>query len=530
MSSFIAAIDSYAASQPDEYAFVNSADERLTYSQLAARSGAFAARLQAECAPAAASGDATAPCAPIAVYGHKSSAMIVSFVACAKSGHAYVPLDTSLPDERIASILGQLDSPLLIDTTGRFPDALHAYVRSCIDVSADGFFDALGAAQSCEQSAAHAHEHACVQGDDTFYILFTSGSTGTPKGVEVSASNVDAFWEWMCDAFAREEHQVFFNRAPFTFDLSVTDLVRGLGAGDTLFALENDAESDTARMFEALAKSGVTFWVSTPSFADLCLADPGFGPNLLPDLRTFFFVGETLRNETARQLLERFEKATVVNGYGPTESTVLVTATEIDMETADKPEPLPVGTVKPNVQLAILDPETLEPLPAGTPGELFIVGDTVAKGYFKRDDATRDAFESYPHPVPEGMRAYRTGDECTLDATGMLHFHGRYDFQVKLHGYRIELGDIESNLCQLEQVRQACVLPVEKDGVYAYLRAFVQLEDGVEAAFATTRAIKAALGEHLPAYMVPRAFTYLDAWPLNANGKVDRKALAALET
>lgn len=524
MSLFVAAIDSFGVQQPQTCAFVNSADEQITYGQLTTYSDAFAAQLLSENPLSSATGksERKAPTqgAPIAVYGHKNPAMVVSFIACAKSGHPYVPLDTSLPNDRIVSILEQLDCPLVIDTTGAFPPALHEKAQAVQDVSSSNYFANLPTGRPLQES--------CVAGNDTFYILFTSGSTGTPKGVEVSSDNVDAFWTWMCKAFARSTHQVFFNRAPFTFDLSVTDLVRGLGAGDTLFALEGEAEEDLACAFEALAKNNVTFWVSTPSFADLCLADPQFSSRRFPCLKTFFFVGETLRNETARQLLERFDGTTVINGYGPTESTVLITATEITPAIAKRPTPLPVGIAKPHIKLAILDPETLEALPAGTPGELFIVGDTVAKGYFKRDGATREAFGSYPYPVPEGMRAYRTGDQCTVDEQGMLYFHGRYDFQVKLHGYRIELGDIESNLCNLELIRQACVLPVEKDGTPSYLRAFVQLENGIDASFSTTRIIKAALGKLLPSYMVPRAFTYIDTMPLNTNGKVDRRALAGL--
>ena len=127
-----------------------------------------------------------------------------------------------------------------------------------------------------------------------------------------------------------------------------------------------------------------------------------------------------------------------------------------------------------------------------------------------------------PMVVPAGARSYRTGDKCTVDDSGMLHFHGRYDFQVKLHGYRIELGDIESHLCLLDGVRQACVIPIQKNGANAYLRAFVQLEGGLEASFATTRILKAALQQKLPGYMVPRTFSYVEEFPTNANGKIDR--------
>lgn len=531
MSQFITSIENSARTTPDARVFFNSAGQSLTYAQLLSAMNALGAHYQA-LATKDNTGEHTAK--PIAVYGHKSPGMIAAFFAASKAGCTYVPLDTSAPSERIASILEQLDHPILVDTTCSLPEELRKLASHVIELDYERDLLPLvekSSGTDVETGAGTAKEldpQSCVQGEDTFYIIFTSGSTGTPKGVEVSTANIDAFWRWMCSEFTYGTPQVFFNRAPFSFDLSVTDLIRGIGAGDTLFALEEEAEASMKGTMDALAASGTTFWVSTPSFAEMCLADPAFNAELLPKLHTFFFVGETLRNETALQLLDRFPGAKVVNGYGPTESTVLVTATSITREMCASPEPLPVGSCKPNTQLAILDPESLEVLPAGAPGELFIIGDTVAKGYFNRPDATEAAFASYPYAVPDGMRSYRTGDECVLDETGMLHFRGRLDFQVKLHGYRIELGDIEANLCLAPEVRQACVIPVEKQGVVSFLRAFVQLEDGVEASFNTTKLLKERLATKLPEYMVPRAFSYLESFPLNVNGKIDRKALLAM--
>ena len=266
---------------------------------------------------------------------------------------------------------------------------------------------------------------------------------------------------------------MLFNRAPFSFDLSMTDIGLGLGAGDTMFALVEEDEADLARTFEALKRANIDFWCSTASFADMCLRDPKFDRELLPNVNTFFFVGETLKNETAAKLMERFDGCKVINGYGPTESTDLVTSVVITPEMCASPDPLPVGTAMPGCELYVLDPDTLEPVPAGQQGELFIVGNTVAKGYFGREDLTEAAFHSCPESIAKGQRSYRTGDAAFLDPDGMLQFRGRLDFQVKLHGFRIELGEIEAALCRIEGVDDACVLPIERRGSISHLAACV---------------------------------------------------------
>ena len=183
----------------------------------------------------------------------------------------------------------------------------------------------------------------------------------------------------------------------------------------------------------------------------------------------------------------------------------------------------------PGVDLAVLDPQTLERKPVGEPGELFIVGHTVAKGYWGRPDLTQAAFHSCPAEIAQGRKSYRTGDEVHLSPSGLYYFHGRLDLQIKLHGYRIELGDIESCLCASPLVHMACVLPVWRDGQIHHLCAcVVPSESASERGLALTRQIKAQVRDSLPAYMIPRSFKYLDAMPLNQNGKADRKALAGI--
>ena len=513
---FIGAVDAHAQHSPDVAAFRNSRNESITYAELKRQSDALAHWISCNAAIPAH--------VPIVVYGHKAPTMLVCFFACAKSGHAYVPIDVMYPRERVANIIGQLGDTAALDTVGTLPEVLGSEL-GCPYVAPETL---KAACMGNERPSSD----ACVREQDAYYILFTSGSTGTPKGVEIIRECVDQFTGWFCstDYFAEDAgHRVWFNRAPFTFDLSVTDLCGALARGDTMFALESEAEQSLALMFEALSTSGITDWVSTPSVLDQCLADESFNPDLLPSLKRTLHVGEVLRPETVRIAQQRFPGLRVYNGYGPTESTDFVSLCEITSSMLEQDRSLPVGFAREGSELLVLDPETLEPVPDGTHGELFIVGDTVARGYWRREEQTDAAFHSCPAALAHGMRSYRTGDEMTRDADGQYYYHGRYDLQIKLHGYRIELGDIEATLCALDEVSAACVVPVIRDGAISHLVAVVVPSDlDAPRGFALTKQLKREMRESVPTYMVPRAFKYADELPLNPNGKADRKALAAL--
>lgn len=516
-STFVEAIESQAQARPDAVAFCNSRGETITYSQLKRRSDALACRL-------AARADIPAG-APLVIYGHKSPLMLVSFFACVKSGHAYVPVDVVYPRDRVASIIGQLGDTVAIDTTGESADILGA--GTLCPVFGLDLFEGL------DDEAADASALQPLDQGDTFYILFTSGSTGTPKGVEVMTECVDGFFRWLstCEYSERAEgeHRIWFNRSPFTFDVSITDMVAGLTLGDTMFALEDEAEKSLALAFESFAECGATDWVSTPSFVEQCLADEAFNAELLPNLQRMLLAGEVLRPETVRMAQKRFPGLRVFNGYGPTESTDLVTLCEILPEMLEEDRSLPIGYAKPESRLLVLNPETLEELPDGEHGELFVIGNTVARGYWRRDDLTQAAFRACPESLAQGMRTYRTGDEVTRESNGLYYYHGRYDLQIKLHGYRIELGDIESTLAALPEVHMACVLPVIREGSISHLVALIVPSDlDAPRGFELTKRLKRAARETIPSYMIPRSFKYVDTFPLNPSGKADRKALAAL--
>lgn len=513
---FIEGVRQCALANAQRIAFQNSNGESLTYGELQQRSDALACWLVE-------SGNLPDGM-PVVLYGHKSPYMLVCMLACAKAGHAYAPIDIVYPAGRVANIVEQIGQTIVLATTVDVPDAIPAPVVPLDEL-----------AKICSTQPNDSVELPGLAPNDTFYILFTSGSTGMPKGVEMPTCFVDYFSQWLCDDYRdripqdqRDEGLVWFNRSPFTFDLSTDDLFCGLVCGDKVFALETEAEKSFRATFDALAQSGVTDWISTPSFVDSCLVDESFSAELLPRLRRVMLAGETLRKDTVLNLRERFPGIEVFNNYGPTETGTVTLCRIIDDMLADE-RSLPIGYVGPQTDALVLDPQTLEPKAQGEAGELFIVGDVVAKGYWGREDLTKRGFHACPEELTGGRRSYRTGDECVLDPSGLLYYHGRLDGMIKLHGYRIEIGEIESVLSALSQVDMVCVLPVRReDGVVTRLVAAVQPSAScAERGLKLTKALKGAVRDTLPSYMIPSTFKYVEKIDLNANGKADRKALAA---
>jgi D-alanine--poly(phosphoribitol) ligase subunit 1 len=476
-------IDHWALAAPNAVAHI-SGDETLTYGELRRRADALSAHLAGPLSDAR---------APIAVLGHREPEMLVAFLGAAKSGRPYIPLDRALPQQRIDKILAMSRPALLLTPK---------------DIA------------KLSTSGARAPAN-CMQHDDPFYILFTSGSTGEPKGVIITLGCLEYFVGCMLEE-QKFIHlaETFLNTAPFSFDLSVMDLYCSLATGGTLFSISRDLIENPRMLYRALARSGATTWVSTPSFAQMCLVEEKFTEAMLPRVRRFLFCGETLSPEMAARLLERFPRAQVWNTYGPTEATVATTSVRIDQMILKKYSSLPVGRPMRGTDVFVAD-EYRNVLPANERGEIIIAGPNVSPGYLARPDLGTNVFFQY-----RGQRAYRTGDWGRL-RDGLLFFEGRMDEQIKLTGYRIELGDVEANLRALAQVRDAVAVPVIKNGAVQSLAAFVVLSGQNQAShFQLTQTLRKQLGERVPAYMLPRRFIFLDAFPLTANGKADRARLA----
>ncbi|MEG2304522.1 MAG: D-alanine--poly(phosphoribitol) ligase subunit DltA [Lachnospiraceae bacterium] len=495
----------YAMIQPNHIA-IQTDDALLTYRELDRTSDLLAQYLERTC------GTDTSP---ICVYGHKSPYMLICMLACVKSGRAYCPIDISVPDIRTQSILDCVNAPLVFATES----------LECADTHRIELEEIKKIIQSESEGIEESH---WVKGTDTFYIIFTSGSTGQPKGVQITADCLNHYLDWSIGLGISKEDkkdECFLNQAPFSFDLSVMDIYTSLASGSMLWTLSKEVQSDYKLLMQSLKVSNASIWVSTPSFADICLSDKQFNGEWMPNLKAFLFCGETLTPNTARRLQERFPSVKIVNTYGPTESTVAVTDVYITPRYVEANTSLPVGVAKPGTIIEVRKANGCI-AKDGEKGEIIILGDTVSTGYYKDSKTSENAF--FIREVDGKMvRGYHTGDEGYLQDQ-MLYYCGRMDSQVKLHGYRIELEDIEQNMMRLDTISKVVVLPNEKDGKVRSLSAYLVYKQKIEDRTKTMSLLKKQLKEFLPEYMIPKKFVFLEQLPLTVNGKIDRKQLGGL--
>ncbi|GHU68538.1 D-alanine--poly(phosphoribitol) ligase subunit 1 [Clostridia bacterium] len=442
---------------------------------------------------------------PLLCFGSLDFEMIVGFLACIQSSRPYIPVDASMPADRVKTIR---------DTSGCcgiWAAAPWPFEEESLPVFSAEEFGLLPLVPAGE------NDRQPVTGDDIFYIIYTSGTTGLPKGVQISYHNLTGFVAWILSDFGLGEGRRFLLQAPFSFDLSVMSLWPALVSGGTLVTIGKDAITDFKRLYSEIPELGLQVWVSTPSFADLCLADPGFHEENNPQIRHFLFCGDELLHRTAEKLAARFPGARIFNTYGPTEATVAVTQVEIDSKILETYERLPVGTAKPDTQIEILNEAGL-PSPDGVAGEIVIAGPAVSAGYRNDPERTAEVFFRY-----NDLPAYHTGDAGVME-NGMLFFKGRLDFQIKFHGYRIELQDIEQHLLKNPLIADALAVPIYKDfKVFRIVAYLVAAAHDFESEYELSKSIKKTLAKSVPDYMVPQKFVFVDKLPLTVNGKVDRK-------
>jgi len=445
-------------------------------------------------------------------------------LAILAAGHAYVPLNIAFPPARNAMIARQSGArTIVVDQEGFL--ALAPWLGTLDTPLRVVSLDAIG---ELERGAPHVCEwrHARttktgdafvptqVAGDAPAYIMFTSGSTGRPKGVVVTHDNVRSYVENFLGTYPIGAEDRLSQTFDFTFDLSVHDQFVAWAAGATLVAYPPAA---LTAPLEFTRTHRVSVWFSVPSVVAHLEAARRLDELGLPDLRLSLFCGERLSFNAWRLWRRVAPRSRIVNLYGPTETTIAITHFEVPSDFSADFAPdgvIPIGRAFATQRAVVRRADGTPCLPTET-GELWLSGSQVSAGYFRDPTLTAERF------VRRGDATwYRSGDRATLDGDGLLRFVGRDDGQVKIMGYRVELGDVESSLRAATGSAEAVVVLVARDDLDE-LCAFLP------SAVASRKAeVRRVVAECLPAYMRPRRYLFLDRFPLNANGKIDRAALA----
>jgi amino acid adenylation domain-containing protein len=470
---------------PDAIA-VTSDGVSLTYAELNGRANAVAERLLAMGA---------GPDVLVALCMERSVGMMVGLLGILKAGAAYLPVDLRYPAERVAFILEDADVSLLI--TQRSLEATlpkhQAQVLFLDDVTESRKENPAGGATL----------------DHLAYVIYTSGSTGKPKGVEVLHRGVTNVIHSFQQRLHFGEEDVLVATTTLSFDIHVLELFAPLQAGSRLVIATDEQAQDAVLLMALLEASGATIYQATPVRYRMLL-DAGWKG--MPKLQ-LLCGGEKMSRDLADRLLPRC--AALWNVYGPTETTVWSSAARIEADG----QPITIGEPLANTSFYILG-ANMKPAPVGAPGELYIGGEGVARGYRKRPELTAERFVA--NPFGRG-RIYRTGDRARYRADGRVELLGRNDDQVKVRGFRIELGEIEHALQAIPDVLGAAVV-VHPDGEEQNIIAYLVPTPGV---LLTPADLRGALLHTLPEYMVPVAFVMLETLPTTPNGKLDRKALPA---
>ncbi|AGC43404.1 non-ribosomal peptide synthetase [Myxococcus stipitatus DSM 14675] len=483
--------EAQVARTPDAVA-VSFEGRELRYRELDARANQLAGHLR---------GLGVGPEVRVGLCLERSPELVVGLLAILKAGGAWLPLDPTLPMARLGLMMRDAGVPVVI-TQEHLADELpiQAELLVCLDSEADAKH--IARQPVVPPSVALSPDHLA-------YVIFTSGSTGKPKGTLLTHRGLCNTALAAVRAHRIQPDSRVLQFAAISFDASVCEVFSALLAGARLCLAPRDALMPGAPLQGLLVSQGITVATLTPSV--LARLDPAG----LPGLASVISAGEACTPELARQWVVGRH---FVNAYGPTEVTVCASAREqVDAERPD------IGRAWPNVRLYVLDAEG-RPVPTGVPGELFIGGVGVARGYLGRPELTAERFVPDALSGTQGARLYRTGDRVRWLADGHLEFLGRTDFQVKLRGFRIELGEVEAALAELPEVREAAVAVREEAPGRRQLVAWIV---PVDEEAPDTAALRRALEARLPDYMVPSAFISLKALPLTSSGKVDRRALAS---
>jgi amino acid adenylation domain-containing protein/non-ribosomal peptide synthase protein (TIGR01720 family) len=490
-------------------------EKKLTYRELNARANRLAHYLRAQ---------GVGPERLVGICLDRSLEMMVAILGVLKAGGAYVPLDPAYPKERLAFMLEDSQASVLLTQQSRIEDRTDGAIfdlRSsildprCKVICLDAIEERL-AGESAENLANGATADAAA------YVIYTSGSTGWPKGVIVSHRAVSNHMLWLRDYFGLNATDRFLQKTQFSFDAAGTEFFAPVLVGARLIMARPGGHQDGAYLSGMITEHGVTILQLVPSLLRALLDEPEF--TKCRSLRRIICAGEALPAELQDQFRACLD-AELHNFYGPTEAAIDVTYWP--HQHAAGRAIVPIGRPIANTQIYLLSGD-LRPVPVGAPGELYIGGDNLARGYLKRPELTAERFIPSPFGSGPGARLYKTGDLARYMPDGDIEFLGRIDHQVKVRGFRIELGEIESALNQHPAVRESVVIAQDDKHGNKRLAAYVVTDPAASLSELSSKELREFIRTKLPEYMAPSAFALLDALPLTPNGKVDRRALPAL--
>ncbi len=471
-------------------------NERWSYRLLNERANRLAHHLQAL---------GVLPGSIVALMTERSFDLLLGVYAIQKCGAAYMPIGIDYPAERVRFMLEDSEARVLLTQSKWKLETPGHVIRVDIDR-----LDTT--AYSCENPGLARPEYAA-------YVIYTSGSTGKPKGALISHRSAINRIHWMNRVFGMLADDVILQKTPYTFDVSVWELFWWGMYGGTLAILPPEEHKDPSKILRAVERYAVTKMHFVPSMLAAFLEFVSRTPYeaALQSLKQVFASGEALLPAQVDRFYRLLPNAELINLYGPTECTVDVSCFRCPKQSLPA---IPIGAPIDNTQLYIVDKQNAL-VPIGEAGELCVAGDLVGMGYLKRPELTVERFLS--NPFGKG-KLYKTGDLASWNEDGTVAYLGRIDFQVKLHGQRIELGEIERCLVAIEEITQAVVTVQKSCGVADQLVAYYSAPEAID-----SKSISQILSEKLPEYMIPQGYLYLQALPLTASGKVDRKQLPAVD-
>lgn len=441
----------------------------------------------------------------VGLYMERSLDMIVGLLGILKAGGAYVPLDPAFPIDRLEFMLSDSQAPILL-TQQKLSGQL-ATPQGMSIVCIDDDWQTIAGESSADLPPQ-------AQPENLAYVIYTSGSTGKPKGVQLQHNGVVNFLTTMRQEPGLTDQDVLLSVTTLSFDISVLEIFLPLTTGAQVELVSRETAVDATQLMSALDKSGATIMQATPTTWRMLIESGWKGDDRLNVLCG----GEALPPDLASQILERC--GSLWNMYGPTETTVWSTLCKVQRGDHEISIGRPIG----NTQCYILDAR-LQPVPVGVPGDFYIGGDGLARGYLNRPELTAEKFIHHPFSDKPGARLYKTGDLAKYKADGRIHFLGRSDHQIKIRGFRVELGEIEAVLVQHPSIREIVVIVREDVPGDKRLVGYPILHSGEKEP--TTSELRSYAREKLPEYMIPSAFVFLSEYPLTPNKKIDRKRLPA---